>query len=375
MNADDDKTLREEGGNAGGTGADGNAGLPGELPAGVLPAAMTLRDIGPISTPGEGQPPSTERSMVRSVFFNSAELRAGWRFLIFVAILACLVTILNVVGHHFGVGKNQGPTKELTVPLLMTFDSITFGFVLLASFIMSRIEKRKLGAYGLPLRRGTLRNFAIGAVWGFGALSALLAVFWMAHGYHMGNVALHGRQLLYYPLAWAAAFLLVGLSEEFTFRGYGQFTLTTGIGFWPAAILFSLLFGYVHHTNSGEQFIGLVQVVIIALFFCFTLWRTGTLWFAVGYHAAWDWGQTFFYGTPDSGLLGRGHLLNPTFHGPTWLTGGSVGPEGSNLNIPLVLLVTLLFRLAFRERIPYPNPAALKTASAEDPAVIAGLIP
>ena len=96
-------------------------------------------------------------------------------------------------------------------------------------------------------------------------------------------------------------------------------------------------------------------MVIIALFFCFTLWRTGTLWFAVGYHAAWDWGQTFFYGTSDSGLPGRGHLLNSSFHGPAWLTGGSVGPEGSVLNIPLVLMVWILFHFLVRKGLPYPD--------------------
>jgi hypothetical protein len=340
--------------------AEGTSGLPGELPAGVLPKGMTIRDIGDISTPGEGVPPSTEHSMVRSVFFNSVELRAGWRFLVWIAIVVALFAIVIVAGNHFRPGQNPRQATKLTPHFLMIFDSISFAVVLLASFIMSRIEKRKLGAYGLPMRRGTLRNFSIGALWGFGAISALLAVLWMAHGYHAGHVGLHGRQLVYYPLAWGVAFLLVGLSEEFTFRGYGQFTLTTGMGFWPPAILFSLLFGYVHSSNSGEHLIGLVEVVIIALFFCFTLWRTGTLWFAVGYHAAWDWGQTFFYGTRDSGLLGRGHLLNPTFTGPTWLTGGSVGPEGSYLNIPLVLVVTVLFALAFRTRMPYPDPRAVK---------------
>jgi hypothetical protein len=34
---------------------------------------------------------------------------------------------------------------------------------------------------------------------------------------------------------WSAAFVIVGLSEEFAFRGYLQFTLTTGMGFWPSA--------------------------------------------------------------------------------------------------------------------------------------------
>jgi len=41
------------------------------------------------------------------------------------------------------------------------------------------------------------------------------------------------------------------------------------------------------------------------------IWRTGNLWFAIGNHAAWDWGQTFLFGTPDSGLHGQHALMNP----------------------------------------------------------------
>jgi len=49
----------------------------------------------------------------------------------------------------------------------------------------------------------------------------------------------------------------------------------------------------------------------------------------IGFHAAWNWGETFFYGVPESGFPPKGHLFNPTFAGPVWLTGGSAGPEGS----------------------------------------------
>jgi uncharacterized protein len=75
--------------------------------------------------------------------------------------------------------------------------------------------------------------------------------------------------------------------------------------------------------------------------------RTGTLWFAVGYHAAWDWAETFFYGTPDSGLLGAGRFLNSSSHGPNWLTGGSAGPEGSVFAFLVLVLCALLIHLRF----------------------------
>jgi hypothetical protein len=49
----------------------------------------------------------------------------------------------------------------------------------------------------------------------------------------------------------------------------------------------------------------------------------------VGLHTSFDWGESFLYSVPDSGEMLRGHLSNAMLHGPTWLTGGSVGPEGS----------------------------------------------
>ena len=84
------------------------------------------------------------------------------------------------------------------------------------------------------------------------------------------------------------------------------------------------------------------------------LFRSGSLWFAIGLHAAWDWAQTFFYGTPDSGLLGVGHYLNSTSSGPRWLSGGSAGPEGSALALAVILLAAGLIHLRFPDA-KYPN--------------------
>jgi hypothetical protein len=130
-------------------------------------------------------------------------------------------------------------------------------------------------------------------------------------------------------LFWGAFFVVVGLFEEFFFRGYSLHTLAEGIGFWPAAVLLSVCFGAVHLQNSGEGWVGVVGVVFVGLFWSFTLKRTGTLWFALGMHATFDFGETFLFSVPDSGMIFPGHLSNATLHGPNWLTGGTPGPEGS----------------------------------------------
>jgi len=153
--------------------------------------------------------------------------------------------------------------------------------------------------------------------------------------------------------------------------GHPLFTLTTGISFWPSAILLSAFFGFIH--SPGESWVGAVEAGATGLLFCFVLRRTGDLWMPTGFHVAWDWGETYFYGVPDSGLAAKGHLFNPAFFpGRPWLTGGSVGPEGSWLSIALLVILRIIFGLWLREK-KYPNPDAIRFPRPRPPP--SGVIP
>jgi len=75
-------------------------------------------------------------------------------------------------------------------------------------------------------------------------------------------------------------------------------------------------------------------VALYGVFWCLTLRRTGSLWFAVGFHAASDYADMIVFAEPNSGNDGKplvGHLLDIRFHGPDWLTGGPRGTEASLL--------------------------------------------
>jgi membrane protease YdiL (CAAX protease family) len=160
---------------------------------------------------------------------------------------------------------------------------------------------------------------------------------------------LHGPRVIKFAIFYATLFLIVACFEEFWVRGYSLFTLAKGIGFWPAAVLLSMAFGAIHLGNKGEALTGAVAAAVIGFFFCLTLRRTGNLWFAVGFHAAWDWGETYLYSVPDSGLSMPGQLMKPVFQGPDWLTGGSVGPEGSGLVFVVMAILVLVFNRMYRE--------------------------
>jgi CAAX protease family protein len=256
-----------------------------------------------------------------------------------------------IYGLHFGAGRG---TSTLTVESELPIKVVMVFFVFLATWIVSRVEKRSLDAYGIPLLQAFGRRFWEGALWGFAMLSAILLILRASGHFQIDSVALAGNAVFRWALAWGATFLAVALAEEFAFRGYWLFSMSRRLRFWPAARFLSVVFGGAHLGNHGENALGILQVVATGLLFCLMIRRTGNLWFAVGFHAAWDWAETFFYGTPDSGLLGVGRFLNTSVRGPNWLTGGSAGPEGSIFAIFVLLFCALLIHFRFPKPI-YPD--------------------
>jgi hypothetical protein len=210
--------------------------------------------------------------------------------------------------------------------------------LLLAAGVMTLIEKRSFADYGMPLKETLGKRFWQGVPIGFIMLSLLLVLIGLKRGFSLDGVAVGGTGALTLAILYFIGFIFVGVFEEFSFRGYMQSTLGSGIGFWPAAIVLSFFFGAIHLGNTGEAKIGAFMAGCFGLVAAFALRRTGNIWYPIGMHASWDWGETYFYGTPDSGILAQGHFLNSSFHGADWLTGGTVGPEGS-LFVFLVLII------------------------------------
>lgn len=286
----------------------------------------------------EGAPPEPSQPLVSRVFFGPHGLRAGWRFLLYVVLLAVTAELIGGVLHLF--------TRKFGEEVLIVS-------VLLATFVMSRIERRPFWLFGFA-RPHAARYLLTGAATGFLGLSLLMAILIAAGAYHLSGPGLHGSEVWRWAGYWAVAFVMVSLAEELLTRGYALFALSQGIGFWPAAVILSLFFGAGHLGNGGEQTIGIANAVLAGLVFCYSLWWTGSLWWAIGFHMTWDWGESFFYGVADSGSLAPHHYLTGTPNGPAWLSGGTVGPEGS----VLAAVVLLLMAAAFRFTTPHtPNPA------------------
>jgi len=274
---------------------------------------------------------------MHALFMGPGGLHPGWRIFLYLGMGVILFFILSPLEHLIPL-HGAGPLwRDFYIQAVLAISALT------PAIVMATVEKRPFGAYGLSVRSAFGKLFWIGLLWGIVSLSALMLLMRALGVFSFGELALHGGRIAKFSIFWGAYFLLVGFFEEFTFRGYTLFTLASGVGFWPAAISLSLLFGGLHLFNAGEVWVGALAAASIGMFFCFTVRRTGSLWFAVGMHASWDWGESFLYSVPDSGGMVPGHLLNPSFHGSRWLTGGSVGPEGSVLLFVVVAVLWAVF--------------------------------
>jgi uncharacterized protein len=255
------------------------------------------------SAPAELVP--AKPSLLRQILVGPDGLRAGWSLLLFILILGVLLQGVAFVGHKTDLLPQKGaPVGELPPTLGLFAEGLPFLMTLLAAWIMSKIEKRPNSAYGLGGPRA-LTNFLAGLGWGVTCLSLLVFILWKAGLLVADKRLLFGAGALRYAVIWLLVFLMVGFFEEYFTRGYVLFTLTRGLagvyswlfktahaqalGFWTAALFLSILFGLGHKQNPGESPIGLLSAGLVGLVFSFSLWRSGSLWWAIGFHTAWDW--------------------------------------------------------------------------------------
>ena len=390
-----------------------NQPLPAAAPAAILTE--------PVLSPGPAEPappaqPVTEYEPYRGlrwIFIGPQGLRAGWSVFVFFILLRYLSRGIGTVlssAHLIGSADDFSPGP--------VFFGEAGGLLalLIAVAIVGLLEGRRIPAYNLTGPRRP-QHFFFGLAAGFLVLSALVGVLAAGGWLHFGPVALSGTAIFRFGLLWGCVFLIGACYEEGMCRCYLLFTLTRGInywwalgvcaylcarlamrhhlggnawgvyaviliglvpcfilhqkaaprsgGFWCAAWVTSAYFGFMHVSNPGETWIGIFAAAFIGFVFCVSVRVTGSAWWAIGCHAAWDWGETFFYGTADSGLPARGHYLTSMPAGnPLW-SGGADGPEGSLLVLGVIFLL-LLFLLGLYGRGKVAGPGLPATEHAAD---------
>ncbi len=274
------------------------------------------------------------------LFLGPSGLRLPWSILLAIMAFIAAQVVTSVLLQAFGVSLRDADATTTTSLDTIKTTSLALAWVIAATLFMAVIEHRPLDQYYLVGAKPLLRA-AQGAVVGLALISLLVGSEIGLGVMSFGGFATHGQEALISGALWGAGFVLVAMIEEMLTRGYLLARLARALGFRWGAIVTTVFFSALHLGNSGESTIGIATVVLSGLVFCYAIWKTGSIWWGFGWHGAWDWGETYLYGAPDSGVPANGSFMILHARGPDWLSGGATGPEGSVLCFAALALAAL----------------------------------
>jgi uncharacterized protein len=287
---------------------------------------------------------------IKWLFVGPSGLRHGWRFLIFAMLIVGVVKFLEQPAIGFLAAKFHVDRSALSAPSIIVGHGFDFIVILIVTGVFALCEHNRIDSYGLPVNEAFAGFFWNGVVTGLAAVAFVGAGMLVTGGMRIHGIALRGTDLITSPLLWVVAMLFVGLTEEYVFRGYALQSLWRGAGFWSAAIITTAIFAGDHLEKPHENAIDIGMIFVLGLILCISVHVTGSLWWAVGWHAAFDFGQLFIIGTPNGGGIAQGRLFDVTFPGPAWITGGKLGTEASYFMIPVAIATSSYVCFALRRR-------------------------
>ena len=174
-----------------------------------------------------------------------------------------------------------------------------------------------------------------------------------AHVTYSGQLA---RAAVAHGLGWLLFDLLGAAGEELYGRGAVLLVAAAFLGWRGALIASGLTFVALHLGNPGASWIWLLRLFLQGVLLGYAIFRTGSLWWSVGYHTGWNWASAPLFGAAGSGYLDAGHIFDFTPSGPGLITGGAVGPEGSVFAFVAVLAAAGLLLATTRSDPTSPWP-------------------
>jgi membrane protease YdiL (CAAX protease family) len=309
---------------------------------------------------------------LQKLFLDKDGLRGIWAALLFYAAVTWMVKLCSGLVHLAPIMHlihSWSGMGGLTPHYLFVLELPRAVGALVVTAFIARLQRRRWTSYGFDYGPGSretkfraLKNLAYGSVCGFACLTALILLLRAFHAISFDGLLLGFGAAVRYGALWACANLLVGVFEETTTRGCLVVTLGQPLSYWGASVIAALWFAQLHSANAGENVLGLIQVAVFSLLASWSFYRTGTLFWAIGFHAFWNWTQVFLFGTIGSGVSFKDGLMSSHAVGNPLLSGGGAGPEGSVLVLPVFAVAALMVFAMKPGRVTMQRDTALEPA-------------
>jgi CAAX protease family protein len=274
-------------------------------------------------------------------------MKAFLKFILALIVVVVPVALVQVGFAQLGIAKS---TRHMLAALV----SIPACYLAYWAYVRY-VEKRPVTELA---PQGALAELGWGALIGAGLLVSTIGVLATVGMYRINGVGLAADMAG--PLAQSLA---AAVTEEIVFRGVFFRLSEASLGTPLALSISAAVFGLIHLLNGHATLQGALSIIFeagILLAAAFLLTRR--LWFPMGMHFAWNFTQGAIFGVAVSGGATSG-LFRGELSGPTWLSGGSFGAEGSLVAVVLCASVGIVLLRKAWQRHGFVRPFWLKLSA------------
>ena len=230
--------------------------------------------------------------------------------------------------------------KDL-LSLLITLFSFAF-ISLLVFFRVKVIEKRSFSSIGFN-KNNWLKKYSLGFLIGLAMMSIIVLIL-----FPFGYITVEKKPIQPVGISAIASVLVIllgwiiqGATEEIVTRGWLLNVLSTKYNIGVGLLISSTLFGLMHLTNPNVNYIAVINIILVGLFYGLYVIKTNDLWAVCGMHSAWNFAQGNIFGFKVSGLdVSVGSLIDLNLVGSDFVTGGIFGPE-AGITATFILLASI----------------------------------
>lgn len=250
-----------------------------------------------------------------------------------------LLLISGIISFFFIYGLSQGIGSLSSLMPVKCILIFLAGAAILALYAFSVRVFKKECPRDLPLKTAhmeTAKGLALGVGY-FAVIAGIMAIFGV---YSASLTAVDWRNIV---LSFVFYFL-VASGEEVIFRGFIFRMIDERFNTCAALVISALLFGFIHLVSPNSSIWSSVAISIEAGLLLGAAYKySGTLWFPIGIHWAWNFTQGNVFGFSVSGNPEDASILRPIIEGHDLITGGLFGAEASIISVLLGLILSVVF--------------------------------
>jgi len=264
---------------------------------------------------------------MKAILKNSkGEIRSGWWVVVYLALLAACLFPTILISAHFG--REVGIWEQMTLIGLVTL-------------VCQVLRRRSFFEVSGTIDAKWFGQMALGIGLGGLLMAIPAAILFLSGAVTFSAAGVRGSGILTAIVTMAG----VAVAEELLFRGFMFQRTVAGLGKWPALILLAGLFLLTHFDNEGMKGAAAIlagaNIFIAGVMFGIAFLATRRLALPIGIHFGANVVQGNILGFAVSGSDNQSLLTAAVTSDVQWLTGGTVGLEGSVPGLVTLLILTI----------------------------------